>query len=328
MEPFHVFIASSTEGEPVAAEVKSQLETQLGKTAVVDLWTNKFALSEVTIQSLEAATREADFAVVVMTPDDITVSRNVEKRAPRDNLVFELGLFIGAIGRDRTFLVRKQNDEIKLPTDILGMTQLMYGGAAEDLAVSLNSGCFRLAKQIIKMDLRFKVRPQAQAELAANRELCGKIAGAWWERIKSDDDVGLSFFTISFDPPTATIDLRGTGYGSEGAPIAEWRSEMVRLYPVEKRITYLWKGNHPVPKFAHLRFHGYGAITFDSSEHTADPLGRGTGDFWDVDEAHPGRTHFKSIEVRRITDARHTQVMRFGATNDKCNLVAETLENW
>jgi predicted nucleotide-binding protein len=61
-----------------------------------------------------------------MTADDMTVSRGLRKKTPRDNVVFELGLFMGAIGRDRTFIVSPRKNDLKLPTDLLGVTHLSY----------------------------------------------------------------------------------------------------------------------------------------------------------------------------------------------------------
>ncbi len=45
---------------------------------------------------------------------------------PRDNVVFELGLFLGALGRQRCAFVMPSDREIRLPTDLLGLTPLKY----------------------------------------------------------------------------------------------------------------------------------------------------------------------------------------------------------
>ena len=72
----------------------------------VRVWSNDiFAVSDTTIESLEQAAMEVDFAILVLTPDDITTSRGTRRAAPRDNVVYELGLFGGALGRKRTFMV-------------------------------------------------------------------------------------------------------------------------------------------------------------------------------------------------------------------------------
>ena len=105
-----VFIASSSEGLEVATNLRTLLHDVLRDHAVLMPWTRAFDLSAVYIESLEKAAEEADFAVVVVTPDDITINRNKKKAVPRDNVVFELGLFMGCLGRERCFIVNEERD--------------------------------------------------------------------------------------------------------------------------------------------------------------------------------------------------------------------------
>lgn len=45
----------------------------------------------------------------------------------RDNVIFELGLFVGHIGKDRCFILIPDNsDELRIPTDLIGMTSVEY----------------------------------------------------------------------------------------------------------------------------------------------------------------------------------------------------------
>jgi predicted nucleotide-binding protein len=67
-----------------------------------------------------------DFAIVVVTPDDTTTMRGMSAPAPRDNLLFELGLFAGALGRARTFLVLPADSPPRLPTDLSGVTTTSF----------------------------------------------------------------------------------------------------------------------------------------------------------------------------------------------------------
>ena len=68
----------------------------------------------------------ADFAILLLTPDDTTTSRDQQRFAPRDNVVFELGLFMGCMGRQRCFLIQEDNRELRLPTDLLGVNRDIY----------------------------------------------------------------------------------------------------------------------------------------------------------------------------------------------------------
>ncbi len=101
-----VFIGSSSEAIAEATHLNRSLSR---RDLTCRLWTQGvFQLSQTTIEDLVRASHECDFAVLFLTPDDMTASRGRRKSAPRDNVVFELGLFMGAIGRDRTFIVRRR----------------------------------------------------------------------------------------------------------------------------------------------------------------------------------------------------------------------------
>lgn len=92
------------------------------------MWTQgSFLVGTYTLERLEQIAQATDFAVLVVTPDDVVESRGTLRRAARDNVIFELGLFIGAIGRQRTYIVAEHGDgQLKLPTDLDGLTWLPY----------------------------------------------------------------------------------------------------------------------------------------------------------------------------------------------------------
>ena len=157
MEPIRIFVASSSEREPLAQEFATLVETALGTGAMVELWRSKFDFSDTAIESLESIAEEADFAIIVMTGDDVTISRDKESMSPRDNLVLELGLFIGALGRKRSFVLREDKNNLKLPTDILGITVVTFNNSsAAELTKSLQTQSRRLAAQITKSGIRPK----------------------------------------------------------------------------------------------------------------------------------------------------------------------------
>lgn len=117
------FIGSSTEGLPVANAIQESLDP----VADCTIWNQGvFAPSSTYIESLQDARLLYDFAIVVMTPDDTTTKRGVTAPAPRDNLLFELGLFAGALGRARTFLVLPVDGAPRLPSDLSGVTVTSY----------------------------------------------------------------------------------------------------------------------------------------------------------------------------------------------------------
>jgi hypothetical protein len=118
-----LFIGSSAEGRLVA----QALQILLDHACKVTIWSQGvFGISEGTLESLIVALDESDFAVLVLTPDDVVTSRGSSAHAPRDNVVFELGLFMGALGRQRTYLVHDRTAGLKLPSDLAGITLATY----------------------------------------------------------------------------------------------------------------------------------------------------------------------------------------------------------
>lgn len=123
-----LFIGSSVEGLPVA----NQLQALLEHDADVTVWhQGVFSPSSGSLESLVGIAPTFDFAVLVLTPDDVVTKRDKSKNAPRDNVLFELGLFIGSIGPGRTYFVHPRED-MALPSDLAGITPLTYDANRSD----------------------------------------------------------------------------------------------------------------------------------------------------------------------------------------------------
>jgi hypothetical protein len=73
-----------------------------------------------------------DFAILILTPDDAVTSRDAESFGPRDNVIFELGLFIGTLGRSRTFLLHQADSALKIPSDLAGVTTGAFAWPRDD----------------------------------------------------------------------------------------------------------------------------------------------------------------------------------------------------
>jgi hypothetical protein len=119
-----VFIGSSSEGLPIA----KTLQVHLDECSEVTVWhQGVFALTRGILESLLDAIERFDFAILVLTPDVLVESRGSEQEAaPRDNVLFELGLFIGSLGRERTFLVHDRSQPMKLPSDLAGISAATF----------------------------------------------------------------------------------------------------------------------------------------------------------------------------------------------------------
>ena len=138
-----IFIISSAE----ALEIARTIQDALDHDFTVNLWTDGvFRASWYPVESLERQLDQSDFAIAIAQPDDIAESRGVSSPTPRDNVIFELGLFIGRIGRQRSFLVEPRGEEVKLPSDFSGITALSYRYDSNDLPAALGSVCNQIRR--------------------------------------------------------------------------------------------------------------------------------------------------------------------------------------
>lgn len=121
----HVFAISSSEALPVARTGVLAFEHE----ANIDFWNwpdDVFGVSNYPLEDLEAQLENADFAIAIAQADDETLSRKTISPSPRDNVVFELGLFMGRLGRQRTILMKPKGVTLKLPSDLVGVTTIDY----------------------------------------------------------------------------------------------------------------------------------------------------------------------------------------------------------
>ncbi|MEW6304552.1 MAG: TIR domain-containing protein [Verrucomicrobiota bacterium] len=144
-----LFIGSSKEG----LEAARAIELNLHYDVEVTLWTNGvFGLNTGTLESLVKALDRFDFAILVVTPDDVVTSRKSTSQAPRDNVMFELGLFMGRLGRLRTFAVVSESKQLKLPSDLAGVTLARFDPdrSDKDLTSALSPACTKIRSAIKK----------------------------------------------------------------------------------------------------------------------------------------------------------------------------------
>lgn len=120
-----LFIGSSGATKSIAFAVQSCIESQC-QGVECTVWTDSvFEPSSNCLSTLLARAESADFAVLVAGRDDMAVWRGDSVSIPRDNVTFELGLFMGSLGKERTFLVCP-DPAPKLPTDLDGITHIRY----------------------------------------------------------------------------------------------------------------------------------------------------------------------------------------------------------
>lgn len=147
-----LFIASSTEAIPVAEAVNIRLEP----VARVKQWDNAFDLSTLTLPTLLAKTEETDFAVFVFHKDDKTIIRGNVYSSVRDNVLFELGLFVGSLGIEKCFVLlpRSAEGEFRLPTDLAGLTVASYDDTVVEMVDAVTTSCAKIKQCINKIQSR------------------------------------------------------------------------------------------------------------------------------------------------------------------------------
>lgn len=158
-----LFIGSSSEGLEIAKQFKAKVDAECGDWLESEVWNEGgvFTLNKNALDSLLKASRKFDYGVLVATHDDIVKTRGAEKLAPRDNVILEMGMFLGSLGLTRAFLLVEE--ETKLPSDYNGVTVPFFSkGAAGSLDKAIDKivGAFKATKN------SYNLKPMPSAALA------------------------------------------------------------------------------------------------------------------------------------------------------------------
>lgn len=147
-----LFIISSTEALDVAKAIRDSLEHDVFST----IWNEGvFFAGGYSLESLEKAVSESDFAVAIAQPDDIIETRGSRQPTLRDNVLFELGLFMGKLGRHRALLIHPHITGLKLPSDLQGLTLLRYDSDTTDpLTSRLKPACDQIRTIVKNLGVR------------------------------------------------------------------------------------------------------------------------------------------------------------------------------
>ncbi|WP_206780007.1 TIR domain-containing protein [Vibrio owensii] len=140
-----VFVASSVEGLDVAYPIQVNLQHDADLT----VWNQSvFSLSVTPLDSITEALNSSDFGIFVFSPDDETKIRGNVSDSVRDNVIFELGLFIGKLGKRRCFIVMPDNIDLRIPTDLIGVMPATYSGerSLDEIAAALGPACHEIRR--------------------------------------------------------------------------------------------------------------------------------------------------------------------------------------
>lgn len=295
-DTMRVFVGSSSEQIPVARSAASALQSSELEVKVWDQ--DIFNFSDSYMESLEKELERADFAVVIFTADDHANVRHKKVNLPRDNVIFELGLFTGRLGRKRCFFVIDGASDTNVASDLSGINYVKFygdGPSTDSGRPSLAVQMKRLRQQMLEQDMRYKPSADVRRQQVAMWQFSTRVAGHWWERMRSgeDDQSAISYVTITVDEVMNTPQLQGWSYDIDGNPMAEWKTIVTSaLLGKEAKIHYRWEGGHE-QQHGQI-FGGGGYIVFDDDRLTT------------------ARGYFYDTNFTQIADGAHTRVKHFG----------------
>lgn len=163
MKP-RMFIASSVDHLDLACAAQEGLEYDVEPT----VWNQGvFALSRSATSSLLDVVDKSDFGLFVFAPSDVTSIRNVERQTIRDNVIFELGLFIGRLGPERCFIIMPRGvDDLHFPTDLIGVTTAEFDADRQDgnLVAALGPACNKIRSTVKRLGPMRPARAEAKPE--------------------------------------------------------------------------------------------------------------------------------------------------------------------
>jgi hypothetical protein len=225
MKP-RIFLGSSGK----QAKLVQALTRGLAEVAEVEPWTTVFNPGVSTLDRLVELTREVDFAAFVFGQDDWTSNPSdataQAQASPRDNVVFEAGLFGGALGMRRTFILHAKG--AKLPTDLLGMTAVRYPEA-------LTAADTRTVNQ--------KLRKAIEDEGRLSR-----LEGDWWQHsltLRSErEPSAISLLRMSRDRE-GRLEIAGRSWQEDGTLSARYWSEATKEHRDLHSVVYFYKGERP-----------------------------------------------------------------------------------
>lgn len=185
MKP-RVFIGSSSEQVDTAYAIQRNLE----KTCDATVWDQGvFVLTSNVLDDLITVLGDSDFGIFVFGPDDMTTIRDQQYQSTRDNVVFELGLFIGKLGKARTFFIMpRERGDFRLPSDLLGITPAEFDALRQDRQAALGPACSLMRQRILQLGVRSERFPQPVVEpVAVGSVVC--LASAQYELLGVEQDL-------------------------------------------------------------------------------------------------------------------------------------------
>jgi hypothetical protein len=247
-----IFLGSSGK----QAKLLQALTRGLEDIAQVEPWTTSFNPGTTTLERLLELVHEVDFAAFVFARDDWTANSppasdptGSGQASPRDNVVFEAGLFGGVLGMRRTFILHASG--AKLPSDLLGLTCVRYGEATTATEM-----------RAVNQKLRKAIEDEGHV---------ARIEGLWWQfsltERSSQEPSAVSLLRISRDRDGA-LEVGGRSWQEDGTLSARYWSEAAKEKKDPPSIFYYWRGERPRQANA-PQLDGTGEIRIESADRAA-----------------------------------------------------------
>jgi hypothetical protein len=303
MDRPRIFLGSSGKQE----RLLQALTRGLHDIADVEPWTTSFNPGTTTLERLLELAREVDFAVFVFARDDWTTTTppgsppaGVGQASPRDNVVFEAGLFGSALGLRRTFILHASGS--KLPTDLLGLTSVRYGEAATAAEM-----------RVVNQKLRKAIQDEGRV---------ARIEGDWWQYSVTERSLlepsAVSLLRISRGRDGA-LEVSGRSWRADGSLSARYWSEALKERKDPSGIFYYWRGERPRDPNA-PQVDGTGEIQMESADRAA-------GYFTTHADIRP-KVNARTSGVYWRAPPEDMGILDGGDDHRRAELIAERLRQW
>jgi CAP12/Pycsar effector protein, TIR domain len=293
-----IFLGSSGK----QAKLLEAIAHGLADVADVEPWTTTFNPGRSTLDRLVELSQEVDFAAFVFAQDDWTTMDASEsgQASPRDNVVSEAGLFGGALGIRRTFILHASGS--KLPSDLLGLTSVRYDPDPSPVDVST-----------INEKLRKAIETEGRRSL---------VEGLWWQlslTVRNDEEPSaVSLLSISRDRDGG-LSVSGRAWQEDGTLSARYWSEAAKERRDPAGVFYFWKGERPRHPNA-PQLEGTGEITVEGAD-------RATGYWTTRSDRDPG-LNARTAGIYLRADLSDLEVLDGGNEEERAQLIAQRLSEW
>jgi hypothetical protein len=302
MDKPRIFLGSSGMQKKLVQALTRGLED----VAHVDPWTTSLNPGTTTLARLFELAHEVDFAAFVFARDDWTAAGLPEspptdsgQASPRDNVIFEAGLFGGVLGMNRIFILHATG--AKLPSDLLGFIVIRYGEATSSEIRVVNE---KLRKAI------------------ENEGRVARIEGLWWQFSLTErtakEPSALSLLKISRDRNGA-LELTGRSWREDGGLSARYWCEAVKERKEPSGVFYYWKGERPRDPNA-PQLDGLGEILLESVDRAA-------GYFTTRSDTDP-TVNARTAGVYWRADPEDMAILDGNDDRRRAELIAERLKRW